>query len=82
MIKVPTVHLNGTSRAALQEQFADAADALRLAVRALGDAAQNGRDYYLQGGGAFAQADEEHRDRLRRLESVMDEMTILMGAVA
>jgi hypothetical protein len=45
----PTIHLNGTSREALAEQYANimtAANALLDAIRA---AAPNDRDYYPQG---------------------------------
>ena len=60
MMMVPTVHLNGTSREALLEQYTKAHNALEVGLNALCAAAPNGRDYYPQGPDAFAKAQAEH----------------------
>lgn len=80
-MKTPTIHLNGTSRAALLESYCDAGAAVRQALDKLADAAPNGRDYYTQGGDAIGVAVAEHVDRLRRLESVLAELSELAEAV-
>ena len=80
-MKVPTVHLNGTSKAALLEQAYSAAEALTRALDALAEASPNGRDYYPQGDGALAQALTEHRQRVEAVRRVRDEMVALYEAV-
>ena len=70
----PTIHLNGTSREALLEQYRDACDAVRTAMKAVADASPHGRDYYPQGKEAINKAIDEHVDRLRRLEGVLSEL--------
>jgi hypothetical protein len=79
MIK-PTIHLNGTSKDALTKQYNDAVKVLRGALQAVEDAAPNARDYYPQGDGAALQAIREHGERLKKLRSVLEEMTELRDA--
>jgi hypothetical protein len=69
----PTLHLNGTSAAGLTEQIADAAGAVRQAIRAADAAAPNTRDYYPQGDHAFGIAAREHASRIERLRAVLQE---------
>ncbi len=71
---LPTVHLNGTSKAALLEQLENASNALNDAYAAMKQAAPNGRDYYPQGEDALARATAAHLDRLRRVDTVKDEI--------
>ena len=83
----PTVHLNGTSRESLQEQLSQAGGAIQLALKALNEAAPHARDYYPQGDGevyteSFRTAVAQHEDRYARLQSVLDELTELYGAVS
>ena len=59
----PSIHLNGTSREALSEQYLTAGQALQNALRALEDASPNARDYYPQGEDAFRKAVSEHNRR-------------------
>jgi hypothetical protein len=74
---IPTLHLNGTSRAELIKQLTDASHALRIAIDALGDASPHGRDYYPQGPDAFRQAHDEHIARFGRLFDVKTEIDAL-----
>ena len=78
---VPTVHYNGTPRDALLEGYRAACRAVVAAIEAVAMTAPNGRDYYLQGQQAIADAAEEHRDRMRHLEAVRDELKQLAVAV-
>jgi hypothetical protein len=81
-MKMPTLHLNGSSPAALLEGYTDAASALFAAAKALDDAAPNARDYYPQGDGAFQQAQAEHRARVAKLNEVIFEIQQLAEHVA
>lgn len=75
---LPTIHLNGTSAEELYKQVDTAYDAIQLAYKRLREAAPNGRDYYPQGPREIYQAENEHFDRLKRLESIQDELEKIM----
>jgi len=81
-MKVPTIHSNGTSRDELLRQVCDAGQAICDALNKMCDAAPNGRDYYPQGDGALKEATQEHRSRVARLESVLDEYMELAEQIA
>lgn len=68
----PVVHLNGTSREFLLEQYSEAADALRQAIRTL--PAPHGRDYYPKGDKVWLEANMQHIERLKKLESVLKDI--------
>lgn len=72
-IAVPTIHLNGTSRAEIISQISEALIALRAAEIVLCRAKPHGRDYYPQSDHAISQAISQHRDRLSRLNSIITE---------
>ena len=80
-MRTPTIHLNGTSRERLAEDYANAAGAVRKAINALNDAAPNGRDYYPQGDAAIGEATREHLERLHKLEAVRDELSAIAQAI-
>lgn len=70
----PTVHINGTSKQELSAQVEAAYRAVDDAMRALAAMSPNGRDYYVQGDGALARAEQEHASRMARLVSVKNEL--------
>ena len=70
----PRVHLNGTSGEALLDENRKARDAVAVAFALLAHGGPNARDYYVIGTDAFRQARDEHRDRLRQLRIVLDEL--------
>lgn len=78
---LPTVHLNGTSKAELMRQFGGAIDAIRTAQDAIGDASPNARDYYVQGENAFSRACAEHRARASRLADIRREYESILDAI-
>lgn len=81
--QTPTVHVNGTSARALKEQLHDAYKAVTAARDALRAAAPHGRDYYVQPDPqAYQWAREAHIERLRKLETVADELMVLFYAVS
>ena len=78
-MKIPTIHLNGTSSEELLEQVNEARAALLAAYRALQKPAPHERDYYVQGANsegnsALSVAQYEHRERLRKLAEVDAEL--------
>lgn len=73
-MKLPTVHLNGTSRDALTSGYADAYHAVSDALDALENVELNGRDYYPQGPDAFSEAQREHTERCVALRVVRDQL--------
>ena len=78
----PTLHLNGTAGADLQDQVTDATLALHTAIKSLQAAGPNGRDYYVQRDvTAFAQAQQQHEDRLARLWAVRAELVAIAEAI-
>jgi hypothetical protein len=74
MVTMPTINHNGTSLVELLEQHELAIAGLRSAISTLAAAAPNARNYQTRNPGTFERAQNEHRDRLARLESVMDEL--------
>lgn len=70
----PTLHLNGTSRAALFNAYVEATFAVEAAIDAVADASPHGRDYYPQGEDAFDKARAEHNARLEALNKVANEL--------
>jgi hypothetical protein len=79
-IKIPTVHMNGTSYQDLFDQAMDARSALKNALDLMRRMTPNGRDYYVQGDGATEQARDEHSARIQSVASVVDEIEhVLMG---
>ena len=77
----PTIHLNGTSREALLTQCKNAKAALHNAYDAMREAQPNARDYYPQGDGAFKKAQQEHLERLARVQALMSEYAIMMEEI-
>ena len=78
---VPTVHLNGTSRKQLEVQLEEVGLAIQSAIRALGTAAPNGRDYYPQGPLAINRAVVDHLSRLEKLQDVYDDIMMIYEGV-
>jgi len=82
MTTIPTIHLNGTSKADLLEGYLDVLTALREASDALRKAAPNGRDYYVQGPDAYTAAATDHTARLRKLEDIRKEIEQIATAIS
>lgn len=78
---IPTVHLNGTDGAELEEGYRVAAAFVLAARRQVEATAPNGRDYYVQHDGAYAAAEREHRARREKLLDVQRELEALQLAV-
>lgn len=77
MATFPTLHLNGTGKTTLRDEYAAAYDAIDKAIDALAAATLNGRDYYPQAEGAYYQARSERDaalDQLRKAHQYAGEM--------
>ncbi len=77
----PTVHLNGTSRNSLVDQYQNAANAVRTAIDTVAQNGPHGRDYYVVDG-AFEAARKEHQARLDKLRSVLHEIDDILDHIA
>lgn len=77
----PTVHLNGSSREHLLENFVEAADNLRIALQFMEAAAPNPRDYYPQGPNVFEIARREHTARVEHVKAVLGQYEALVNSV-
>ena len=80
-MRIPTVHLNGTSKRQLLHQFAESAIAIQNAMDVLSYNAPHGRDYYPQGEEAIEEALAEHRARISKLNAVRIELLDIAQAV-
>ena len=81
MLAIPTVHMNGTSKAQLVDDLMDARYKIDIAMAALCKASPNSRDYYTQGPQAFSKAQEEHAARVVRLNDVAEELYAIAQAI-
>jgi hypothetical protein len=81
-VRVPTVHINGTSGDDLVAQVRGAGEALWSALAAMQEASPNGRDYYPQGDGALTEAGAEYADRVNRVYSVWQEYQEILEALS
>lgn len=80
-MEFPTVHLNGTSKAALLAQHIDAIEHLRTARRKLAEAAPHSRDYYVKPN-TYPQAVEEHHARLDMVQAVISDLEKIAERIA
>lgn len=81
-MQLPCIHTNGTSREMLVSDLCEASHAIDAAYEALKKCCPNGRDYYPLGPAAMKAAEDEHFDRLRRLDGVKKEIDKLTLAIA
>ena len=79
---LPTIHMNGTSRAELLAGYVEAIEALDEAIAALRRAAPNGRDYYPQSPQAYPQARDEHLARIAALDAIRQDLNTLADHAA
>jgi hypothetical protein len=77
----PTVHLNGTSRAMLNEGYTKAYEAVRGAVEALASVEFNARDYYVQPTGAWTTARAQREKQFVDLRSVQTYLETILESL-
>lgn len=81
----PTVHLNGSGKESLLEQYHGIREAIWATQKAMAEAHPHGRDYYVQNrpeeglhGDAVRRAALEHRARLLKLIEVEEEINAII----
>ncbi len=80
MTTIPTLHLNGTGRTTLRDEYAAAYDAMEKARNAFASTTLNGRDYYPQGSDAYYQARRERDAAMESLDAAITYVgEMLMG---
>jgi hypothetical protein len=77
----PTIHMNGTSANQLYEDYEEALDSVREAIKMLEKASPNGRDYP-QGDAAYTTAKKEHDARIAALVKICNELGAILEHVA
>ena len=77
----PTIHMNGSAKKTLMENLGAVSYALRNALDTLDNAAPNARDYYPQGGTAFAIARADPRPRAQKVLDVKREIAAMLNAI-
>lgn len=80
-VRIPTLHLNGTSGEVLHHQYATAVEALRRAVDATCEARPNARDYYVQGDAAGRAALRDHETRVASLQRVREDLEAIAEGI-
>lgn len=73
-MRLPTIHLNGTSAKTLLDEAREANLALHHAIAALEGITVNARDYYVQGTEAHGEAVREHQARIDAIRKVRVEL--------
>lgn len=79
---LPTIHPNGTGRETLVADYQRFLGALNSARTGMRDVGPNGRDYYPQGPGALERAQAEHLARMKRLDSIIEEIEAIVVHIA
>lgn len=69
-LTLPSIHLNGSGRRMLTEDYTAAYHALQAAIRAFQSVEFNARDYYPQGADAFTRARHQRDAQLQHLSGV------------
>lgn len=75
-LTVPSVHLNGTGRKTLQDDYFRAYRALDEAIEAFYKITCNGRDYYPQGPDAYCKARAERDSELKRFAQIKEYLAV------
>ena len=78
----PTLHMNGTSKNQLLDDYCDMGHALNAAMEKMINNGPNGRDYYPQGDKAFSIARQEHMDRIAKIHAVKEEIDQIATFIA
>lgn len=78
---VPTIHMNGTSKAELVRGYEEAYESLSVAYEKMRQAAPNGRDYYPQSESAIGTAIDEHMERLEVVADLMQDYEDMIGHI-
>lgn len=81
-MRIPTVHINGTSGLELFDQVVDVSRAVENAIDKMRDAWPNARDYYVQGGAAWGGCMNEWTTRMGKLVEVKEELDEILEGIS
>ena len=81
-MRLPLIHLNGTSNNDLLAQQCEVSTALQSAISAMRVNGPNARDYYPQGPNAYREAMSEHCARIEALQSVLRDVNTIADYLA
>lgn len=76
-MQMPMIHLNGSDRDTLAQQYIDAVYAMNDAIATVRQIDVNGRDYYPISDDASSIARKEHQARINALENIWRELTAI-----
>lgn len=79
-LTIPTLHSNGSGWDNLYEQYRDALEATRELLEKL--PRPHGRDYYVQGEDAFAEARRQFDAQREKVSSLQTELTEILQAIS
>ena len=82
LVLCPSVHLNGSGFDLLWNANRTAFDKVQDALDALRAASPHGRDFYVQGVGAFDAAARQHIARVRTLKTVEQELAVIVATLS
>lgn len=80
-VRVPTIHLNGSSPKTLLADLESVLTPLNQAIANMGNVTPHGRDYYTQGEGVTEAAREDHFTRVKKLQSVAEELIAIARGI-
>lgn len=78
---VPTIHLNGTGKSTLMDEYTQALDAVTKARKALADVTVHGRDYYVQSPSAIQTALDQHARRMREILEIESDLELILVGI-
>lgn len=81
-IKLPTIHLNGTSKDSLMRGYESALKAIRHTLDEMDKIELNARDYYTQGPEAYREAREQFNEQYNSLCSVKEYLECVAYGIA
>jgi hypothetical protein len=77
----PSVHLNGSDGKLLEKMHENALYTVDKALNEVMELCPEGRDFYPQGPGAYELARKQHKDRVKRLMAVRDELLEILDNI-
>jgi hypothetical protein len=77
----PTIHLNGTSKKQLLEEYSDACAALHKAIFKMERLTVHDRDYYPQGPEIGERARKEMRERIKAVLAIRLSLMAIMSHI-
>lgn len=82
-VTLPVIHINGTSAKTLKDEIKVAVAAIDAAKKSIEAMTVHARDHYVKADKqSYEFARNEHIERLKRLQTTRDELTILWNGIS